>query len=133
MSSNMFHTVYLLVSISFHVSPRLQYDVYSAKECAEKPSMCCTLDIFAVCLRNHFLLLQLNVISQSVSVLVSAVDVPGPFDHSLWRAIQEDQFGVKLLFQLQLSRLTHLKHKNKEEEVNMEPAVSCLIHYSKDK
>ena len=67
--------------------------------------------------------LEPNVMSQSVSVFVSAVDVSGPFDHSLWRAIEEDQFGVKFLFQLQLSCLTHLKHKGLQKE----HGVSCVF------
>ena len=45
-----------------------------------------------------------------VSALVSAGDVPGPFDHRLRRAIQEDQFGVEFLFQLQFPGFTHLQH-----------------------
>lgn len=34
---------------------------------------------------------------------------PRPLDQSLWRSIQEDEFGIKLLLQLQLARLSHLK------------------------
>lgn len=45
-----------------------------------------------------------------VSALVLAGDIPGPFDHCLRRAIQEDQFGVEFLFQLQFPGLTHLEH-----------------------
>ena len=77
-----------------------------------KPFMCCPQDIFAVCFTNHCILLQPNTISQSVSVLVLAVHVPGPFYHSLWRSIEEYQFGVKFLLQLQLTCLSHLKHTN---------------------
>lgn len=31
-------------------------------------------------------------------ILVLVVDVPGPFDHGLWGAIEEDQLRVKFLF-----------------------------------
>lgn len=47
-----------------------------------------------------------------ISVLI--MDVPGPFDHGLRRAIEEDELGVKLLLQLQLCSLTHLKHKGRK-------------------
>lgn len=31
--------------------------------------------------------------------------LPGPLDHGLWRAVQEDEFGVHFLLQVQLSCL----------------------------
>lgn len=51
-----------------------------------------------------------------VSISVLIVEVPGPFDHGLRRAIEEDELGVKLLLQLQLSSLTHLEHRVSMEE-----------------
>ncbi len=40
--------------------------------------------------------------------------LPRPFDHSLWRAVKEDEFGVKVLLQLQLTGFSH------EEDVGAE-------------
>lgn len=40
--------------------------------------------------------------------------LPRPFDHSLWRAVKEDEFGVKVLLQLQLAGFSH------EEDVGAE-------------
>lgn len=31
--------------------------------------------------------------------------LPGPLDHGLWRAVQEDEFGIHFLLQVQLSCL----------------------------
>lgn len=33
----------------------------------------------------------------------SLVLLPGPFDHGLWRAVEEDELGVKVFLQVQLS------------------------------
>lgn len=44
--------------------------------------------------------------------LIPVLDVPGPLDHGLWGAVEEDQLGVELLFQLQLSCLTDLKSEH---------------------
>lgn len=30
----------------------------------------------------------------------------GPLDHSLWRAVEEDEFGIHVLLQVQLSRFS---------------------------
>lgn len=49
-----------------------------------------------------------------ISVLI--MDVPGPFDHGLRRAIEEDELGVELLLQLQLSSLAHLEHTVSKED-----------------
>lgn len=43
--------------------------------------------------------------------LINQQSASCPFDESLWRSIQEDQFGVKLLLQLQLTCLSHLRQK----------------------
>lgn len=58
--------------------------------------------------------------SALVCISVLIMDVPGPFDHGLWGAIEEDEFGVKLLLQLQLSSLTHLEHRKKKEQRSKE-------------
>lgn len=42
--------------------------------------------------------------------------VGGPFDHGLRRAIQEDEFGVQLLLQLQFSGFPHQENVHAEFE-----------------
>lgn len=67
-----------------------------------------------------------------MSVLI--MDVPGPFDHGLWGAIEEDEFGVKLLLQLQLSSLTHLEHrktKKNDQKKQIRKKTDELTDYTK--
>lgn len=66
------------------------------------------------------------------SVLLPEVDVSGPFDHRLWRPIEEDQLGVELLLQLQLSCFPNL-HTQKAviwTATNHRINPSCLALWS---
>lgn len=59
-----------------------------------------------------------------------------PFDQSLWRSIQEDQFGVKLFFQFQFTCFPHLK-KNKPSQSRDKPnmrrqSLCATALYQKD-
>lgn len=45
-------------------------------------------------------------------VMSARCSAPGPLDQSLWRAVQEDQLGVELLLQLQLTCLSHLHRRH---------------------
>lgn len=55
-----------------------------------------------------------------------------PFDQSFWWSIQEDQFGIKLLFQLQLTGLSHLKQGNRIRKKKKQNSQSHEIIKSDD-
>lgn len=50
-----------------------------------------------------------------------------PFDQSLWWSIQEDKFGVKLLFQLQLTSLSHLKQRTANHIAAWQPIRLWMV------
>lgn len=91
-------------------------------------SKCSPLDIFVAC--SRYSNTQIKSVRKLVSVLVWIVDVPSPFDHGLWRSVEEDQFGVKLLFQLQLSCFTHLKWANVEIQSHLKQRVMSMFKVS---
>lgn len=74
--------------------------------------------------------------SALVCISVLIMDVPGPFDHGLRGAIEEDEFGVKLLLQLQLCSLTHLQHRKKrsnDQKKQRNKATDELAYYIKER
>ncbi|TRY55196.1 hypothetical protein DNTS_032673, partial [Danionella cerebrum] len=50
------------------------------------------------------------------SVQPSLVLLSGPLDHGFWRAVEEDEFGVHVLLQVQLARLSHQEDVGAEFE-----------------
>lgn len=86
------------------------------------PQMCCApsagewVEIAARTNRATAWFLRMSGSCPKISGSPSLANVPtycvslsflsGPLDHSLWRAVEEDEFGVHVLLQIQLPRLS---------------------------